>query len=209
MMMLSGIERKTAIELAHKKLSELHMLNLQHKNPNGFSSGQKKKILLAQALIHNPDIMIMDEPVANLDPEARSEFFALLDKLKKAGKAIFVSSHVLAELDLYFDSATILDGGKIIFSGTKQQLFKKIGHANYIIDTTNNPLLLAYLKKQHIKHKVETQHIIVDTANEKIIKDMQAYLVKQGVIIKTFNLNNISLEQVYQKMVIKGSVDTM
>jgi ABC-2 type transport system ATP-binding protein len=64
----------------------------------------------------------MDEPVANLDPKARAEFFMTLTELKKRGKAIFVSSHVLAELDLYFDSATILDGGRIVFSGNKNKL---------------------------------------------------------------------------------------
>jgi ABC-2 type transport system ATP-binding protein len=80
--------------------------------------------LLAQALVHNPDIIIMDEPAANLDPKARSEFFSSLMKLKKEGKAIFISSHILAEIDKYADSATILDGGKIIFSGGKCELMK-------------------------------------------------------------------------------------
>jgi ABC-2 type transport system ATP-binding protein len=66
----------------------------------------------------------MDEPAANLDPKARSEFFNMLLKLKQLGKAVLISSHILAEIDKYADSATILDGGKIVFSGTKQELNK-------------------------------------------------------------------------------------
>jgi ABC-2 type transport system ATP-binding protein len=66
----------------------------------------------------------MDEPAANLDPKARTEFFNMLLALKQQGKSIFISSHILAEIDKYADSATILDGGKIVFSGTKEQLNK-------------------------------------------------------------------------------------
>jgi ABC-2 type transport system ATP-binding protein len=65
----------------------------------------------------------MDEPAANLDPKARSEFFNSLVELKKEGKAILISSHILAEIDKYADSATILDGGKIIFSGKSSDLY--------------------------------------------------------------------------------------
>jgi ABC-2 type transport system ATP-binding protein len=76
----------------------------------------------------------MDEPVANLDPRARGEFFEMLNQLKKKGKAIFISSHVLAELEIYFDSATILDGGKIVFTGSKETLEKSFPKSNYTIN---------------------------------------------------------------------------
>jgi len=74
----------------------------------------------------------MDEPVANLDPKSRLEFFDTLLDLKSKGKAIFVSSHVLAELDRYADSATILDGGKIVYSGDKHTLMNKYTTDKYL-----------------------------------------------------------------------------
>ena len=131
--MLSGLKEKEASELVTKQLKDLKMWNLRQRSPNTFSSGQKKKILLAQSLVHDPDIIIMDEPVANLDPKARIEFFDTLLELRKQGKAIFVSSHVLAELDIYADSLTILDGGKIIYSGKKQELLEKYNVNEYLI----------------------------------------------------------------------------
>lgn len=114
---LSGLNVDEAKQFAENKLVEFNMQKLANISPQKFSSGQKKKILCAQALCHNPEILILDEPAANLDPKARIELFDLLKKVQADGKAIFISSHILAELDRYADYATILDGGKIVYSG--------------------------------------------------------------------------------------------
>ncbi len=114
---LSGLSRKDALKYCIEKLEELNMQDMINKKPYRFSSGQKKKILLAQALIIEPSLLIMDEPAANLDPLARHELFELLVKLKKEGKSIFIASHILAEVEEYTDSVTILDGGKIVYTG--------------------------------------------------------------------------------------------
>ncbi|MGL6125428.1 MAG: ABC transporter ATP-binding protein [Metamycoplasmataceae bacterium] len=115
MSLMSGLSKSEAVKFTTEKLTELNMLDLQNKKPSSFSSGQKKKILLAQAMVHNPDILIMDEPAANLDPIARLELFNVLENYKRQGKSIFISSHILAEVGKYADTATILDGGKIVF----------------------------------------------------------------------------------------------
>ena len=122
MAMLSGMSKKMAKERAYKILELLGILELEKQFPVNFSSGQKKKVLLGQAIIHNPDILIMDEPAANLDPRARLEFFSILKKMQKQGKAIFISSHILTELDKYIDSVTIISQGKLIFSGKLEKL---------------------------------------------------------------------------------------
>lgn len=116
MAMMSGIKKADATKFANDKLTELNMQNMANKNPNSFSSGQQKKILLAQALVHNPQILIMDEPAANLDPIARLEFYTIVQKLQSEGKSIFLSSHILAEVGKYANYVTILDGGKIVYS---------------------------------------------------------------------------------------------
>ncbi|MGL5205622.1 MAG: ABC transporter ATP-binding protein [Metamycoplasmataceae bacterium] len=143
MSLMSGLTKEEAKQFTTDKLSELNMLELQNKKPKSFSSGQKKKILLAQAMVHNPDILIMDEPAANLDPIARLELFDTLERYKSEGKSIFISSHILAEVGKYADTATILDGGKIVFHGrldgtqNLEELYSK-----YVIvgsmDTANN-----------------------------------------------------------------------
>ncbi|MGL4951972.1 MAG: ABC transporter ATP-binding protein [Mycoplasma sp.] len=117
MSMMSGYSWSDSVKLADNLLKKLNMSKFANKCPDSFSSGQKKKILLAQSLIHNPSILIMDEPAANLDPQAREELFELLVELQKEGKAIFLSSHILDEVGKYASYVTIVDGGEIVFDG--------------------------------------------------------------------------------------------
>ena len=145
---LSGLTSIEAKRFAKTRLTDLNMWNLRKKSPNSFSSGQKKKVLLAQALINNPHVLIMDEPAANLDPKARLELFETLGKLTKEGKAIFISSHVLAEMDRYANAATILDGGKIVFTGTIKELFDKYADRKLSVQVSDPKKLKMYLKKQ-------------------------------------------------------------
>ena len=116
MALLSEVKRKDVKKIVDQILVDLNMQNLAKKSPNSFSSGQKKKILLAQALIHDPKILIMDEPAANLDPRARIEFFETLKKLQHNGKSIFISSHILDEIDKYATHARQIRWWKVGFN---------------------------------------------------------------------------------------------
>ncbi|GHU47745.1 hypothetical protein FACS1894218_2830 [Bacilli bacterium] len=167
--------------------------------------------MLAQALIHNPDIIIMDEPVANLDPKARIEFFDLLLDLKQKGKAIFVSSHVLAELDRYSDSATVLDGGHIVYDGDRKKLMSMFSKNDYEIATGEVELIKDYLRRSEINYKknIENDNLIVQFTDKVKITEFQEYLVSNKVDIILFKKVEPNLEQVYEKLVIRGSVDTM
>lgn len=117
MAMLAGYKLKDAKGLANDILVKLNMTSFAKKFPDSFSSGQKKKMLLAQALIRNPSILIMDEPAANLDPLARDDLFDTLLTLQKEGKAIFLSSHILDEIGKFATYVTILDDGKVVHDG--------------------------------------------------------------------------------------------
>ena len=212
MVMLSDVKKSDAIKYADSKLKELKMWSLRHKSPNDFSSGQKKKILLAQALIHDPDLIIMDEPVANLDPKSRFEFFDQLKKLNKKGKAIFISSHVLAELDIYFDSATILDGGKIVYSGDKTTLLEKYAFSYYLIKLSSNEnKLVNYLRNNKIScsYIKKTNEIHAYLKKQSDLTNVQKWCSKNNITILEFSKQKPTLEQVYKKLIVKGSVDTM
>ncbi len=119
---LSGLDLKDSKARAEELLIKYNIENLAKKNPNKLSSGQKKKILLIQALINKPSLIIMDEPASNLDPIARAELFNDLRELNKEGVTIFITSHILAELDGYIDHATVLSKGKIIYNGNVNSL---------------------------------------------------------------------------------------
>lgn len=208
---LTGMRKKEAKAFATDKLKELKLWNLRFKNPNSFSSGQKKKVLLAQALIHNPSILVMDEPAANLDPKARLELFDTLNKLKMQGKAIFISSHVLAELDRYANAATILDGGKIVFTGTTKKLFEKYAERKVMVDVDKKDLLRAFLKESGIKYHIDniSLHHVINFVTKKQEMDFFTFLTKNKINLITYTEVGNKLDDIYKKLIKFGSVDTM
>ena len=136
---LAGLSDQEAKSFTENTLKEFKMEKLANKSPELFSSGQKKKILCAQALCHDPDVLILDEPAANLDPIARHELFQMLKQIQDKGKSIFISSHILAEVGQYANYATILDGGKIVYSGaiTKRNNLEKLYNQYVLIGSVH------------------------------------------------------------------------
>lgn len=88
----------------------------------GLSRGMQQRVNLARVLVHDPQLLLLDEPASGLDPRARIELMEILRELKNMGKTIFISSHILTELADLCDSVTIIDVGKVKFSGNMQDL---------------------------------------------------------------------------------------
>ena len=200
---MSGLSHHDSVKYTDKKLKEFNMQRLAKKSPNNFSSGQKKKILLAQALVHNPDLLIMDEPAANLDPIARIEFFNILKKLQKEGKAIFISSHILSELDKFADTCTVLDGGKIVYTGKVESDIP-----SYVININNKKKdeLFNLLKQNNLDFDEldEFEWVINNFSNLVFLEEL-----KNNEFIFNYFKHKRTLENIYNTYVIKGSIETM
>ena len=106
---------------------EFDISNIKTRKANKLSSGQKKKISLIRAILSEPELLLIDEPAANLDPTSRLKLFNSLKELNKKGTTIFISSHIISELEKYVDSATFIKKGEVIWSGDlgKTKLSKK------------------------------------------------------------------------------------
>jgi ABC-2 type transport system ATP-binding protein len=93
----------------------------------GLSRGMQQRVSLARVLVHDPDLLLLDEPASGLDPRARIELMDILRELKRMGKTVFISSHILSELGDLCDSVTIMDRGKVRYSGTLIDLLRSQG----------------------------------------------------------------------------------
>ena len=91
---------------------------------SGLSRGMQQRVSLARVLVHDPDLLLLDEPASGLDPRARIELMEILRELKRMGKTVFISSHILSELAELCDSVTIIDRGQVRFSGPMDALLK-------------------------------------------------------------------------------------
>jgi ABC-2 type transport system ATP-binding protein len=116
---LHGDARRRAVDT----IVEFMVLgDLRERQVEGLSKGMKQRVALGRALIHGPQLLILDEPAANLDPRARIEFRTLIRELAADGKTILLSSHILTELSEMCDTVTVIEKGRILASGTVREI---------------------------------------------------------------------------------------
>ncbi len=94
---------------------------------DSLSRGMQQRLGLARVLIHDPKVLILDEPASGLDPRARIEMRELLRELKRMGKTIMISSHILSELEEICDRIGIIEHGQLVFSGTLEEIRPRLG----------------------------------------------------------------------------------
>jgi ABC-2 type transport system ATP-binding protein len=113
------------------------------------SRGMQQRISLARVLVHDPALLLLDEPASGLDPRARIELMEIIRELQRMGKTIFISSHILSELALLCDSVTILDRGTVRYTGPISGLNQRDGEvADYLLSLAEeNPGIEAALRK--------------------------------------------------------------
>lgn len=107
----------------------LELVQLEDKRDDyveALSRGMKQRLCLARSLIHDPKLLILDEPASGMDPRARAEMKGILRTLREMGKTVLISSHILPELSEMCDSLTILDHGELVFSGSVEALSDKM-----------------------------------------------------------------------------------
>jgi ABC-2 type transport system ATP-binding protein len=205
---MSGYNSSESKKISLEILDKVGLKPLLKKSPNSFSSGQKKKALLAQALIGEPELIVMDEPAANLDPMARLDFFNILKKLNSNGTSILISSHILTELSKYADSVTILDGGKVVLSGNIKSIEEKTSEG-YLLNTNQNSNVVKYLVENKISHAFNgSDEILIYMKNDDIIKNVKSFIYDKKIDIISINMKKFDLQDIYEKFVKNGSVDT-
>ena len=122
-----GIERKKRKSIVEGVLELTDLESKKSATVDSLSRGMQQRLGLARVLIHDPKVLILDEPASGLDPRARIEIRELLRELKRMGKTIMISSHILSELEEICDHVGIIEQGKLVFSGTLEEIRPRLG----------------------------------------------------------------------------------
>jgi ABC-2 type transport system ATP-binding protein len=122
-----NIERKKRKSIVEGVLELTDLQSRQSATVDSLSRGMQQRLGLARVLIHDPKVLILDEPASGLDPRARIEIRELLRELKRMGKTIMISSHILSELEEICDNIGIVEKGRLVFNGTMDQIRRRIG----------------------------------------------------------------------------------
>jgi ABC-2 type transport system ATP-binding protein len=122
-----GIERGKRKAIVDGVLELTDLQSKQNATVDSLSRGMQQRLGLARVLIHDPKVLILDEPASGLDPRARIEIRELLRELKRMGKTIMISSHILSELEEICDHVGIIEHGRLVFSGTLDEIRPRLG----------------------------------------------------------------------------------
>lgn len=119
---LSGMSTASIKRRSDELLTKLKLDQAANRRISGYSKGMQQRTAIAAALIHNPDLVVLDEPMSGLDPLGRKLIFDLIAELKAQGKTVFISSHVLTDIERLCDRVGIIVQGRLCFEGQVQKL---------------------------------------------------------------------------------------
>jgi ABC-2 type transport system ATP-binding protein len=202
---LTDSQKKEGIEYFLKLLGLWEKRNVL---AGAFSKGMKQKLAIARALIHDPEIIFMDEPTANLDPESAKTVREFILELKKEKKTIFLNTHNLYEAQRVCDRIGILNT-KLMAVGTPQELERSVHGRKTVIQLRQvNEAIFDSLKKLQVKNIVqEGNQLTVDIENpQEENPDLINAIVAAGGRIETVTVTSISLEDAYLKLVKENTL---
>jgi len=116
--MLSGLPRREALRRAHRALDALDVGEERYRAVRGYSTGMRQRCKLAMSLVHDPEVLILDEPTVGLDPPGRTQLLSLIRDLRDEGRRVLVSTHIMYDADFLCDELLLLDAGTVAYSGT-------------------------------------------------------------------------------------------
>ncbi|CUX67721.1 putative ABC transporter ATP-binding protein YbhF [Clostridium sp. C105KSO15] len=172
---------------------------------DSLSRGMKQRLCLARALIHDPLLLVLDEPTSGLDPRTRFEFKEILKELKEQGKTIFISSHVLSELSELCTDIGVIDQGKMILSGSMEEILRRVNATNPLIISVlgNKDKALTILKSQPCVQTIAVKdedirvNFIGDDQDEALLLQQ---LVDAEVLVHGFYREQGSLESLFMQI---------
>ncbi len=156
------------------------------------SGGQRQRLLLALALINDPEIIFLDEPTTGLDPHARRKFWQLIKNIKAQNKTIILTTHYMDEAEQLCDDIVIMDQGKIIESGTPQQLLSKHFKDVYIYLPEQQVPLTLIEKNQWVTLSGSVE-ITTDNVEKTLVMLMDNKVSLEGLHVKSANLDDLFL----------------
>jgi ABC-2 type transport system ATP-binding protein len=203
--MLYNLDKHTI--KSNKKIL-LDLMELEHAADipsRNLSGGMERRLDIACALMHDPDVLILDEPTADLDPVLRSHIWDLMRKINKKGTTIILSSHHLSELEELCDRVIIIKDGAIVAQGEPEVLKKKYVTEQEIILQTEpgnyDMLRKEFLKKKILNSRIDGKHLRITTKNpEQELLQVISILKSQKEKLKTIKVAGASLDDVFIKI---------
>jgi ABC-2 type transport system ATP-binding protein len=210
-----GIHGEKRMRVVGEVLELTDLVSKRKSDVNGLSRGMQQRLSVARVLLHDPKVLLMDEPSSGLDPRARIEMRELLKELRRMGKTILISSHILFELAELCTAVGVVEQGKLIFSGGISEMMDRAGSGSMVhVVVDERPQEAAVLLKQvrgilkvtlEREEKVVRIDVTIDPKSGMPISDIPSRLIAQGFRVARFSHEPMNLETAFMRLT-KGIV---
>ncbi len=192
---LAGIPAKAARQRGSDVLTLVGLHEERFRYLGDFSTGMKQRAKLAQAIVHDPDLVFLDEPTAGLDPEGREEMLDLIARLGSFGINVLVSSHVLTDIERTCDWVVMLDGGKVLRNGPMTGLVET---DTVQVDVIGDPdAIAADLSARGATVSVDGTTLLVQASDQDPFDLVMAALADTGAGMRSLGARSTSLEDLF------------
>jgi ABC-2 type transport system ATP-binding protein len=204
---LAGNDRETADRLAWQAIERVNLVEAANRNVGGYSKGMRQRIRLAQALCHNPRVLVLDEPMNGLDPLARAEMIAVFRAAAADGCYVIVSSHILHEVDALSDQVILLSNGYVVAEGAIQSVRSEIrDRPAQILIRCNRPRevatkIMGFEQTIEVRIHNDERGLLVKTKDEDRFYLMLNHIALNGVDIESVAPADDDVNSVYEYLI--------
>src|SRR3954465_1518418 len=195
-----GIERPVARQRAEKYLSLLQLSDKRNKMARGLSGGMKRRLMIARALVHEPQLLTLDEPTAGVDIEIRRSMWEFLREINERGTTIILTTHYLEEAETLCRNIAIIDGGQIAERDRMSSLLRKL-HTETFVLTLRNALKVAPKLDGYSVSLVDDHTLEVEVSKEQSLNEVFAKLSEQHIGVLSMRNKVNRLEELFMKLV--------
>lgn len=185
-------------------LSRVGLANAANKKVHAYSLGMKQRLGLANALLKPRELLILDEPTNGLDPQGTREVRNLIRSLADEGITVFVSSHLLSEIEMLCSHVAVMNAGRIVAQGSLEDL-RNEEPTRLVIGSDDIDLAVEILKSQGLgKVRIKGNQLVAEVANDFDVAALNKLLVSQGLPVREIRLEKSSLEEKFVKLTGEG-----
>ena len=198
-----GIPRREARTQAEKYLRQLQLWDKRDAIARSLSGGMKRRLMIARALVHEPRLLILDEPTAGVDIEIRRSMWEFLRQINAGGTTIILTTHYLEEAENLCRNVAIIDHGRIIEHDRMSNVIRKLSQETFVLNfreaATALPALPGYATRQ-----VDENTLEVDVSKEQSLNDLFARLTAAGIAVVSMRNKVNRLEELFMRLVEAG-----
>jgi ABC-2 type transport system ATP-binding protein len=198
-----GIPRRIAQERAEQYLTQLGLWDKRNNASRELSGGMKRRLMIARALVHQPKLLILDEPTAGVDIELRRSMWSFLTELNQQGITIILTTHYLEEAEQLCRNIGIIDHGQIVENTSMRELLKKLDVETFLLDL-KSALLIEPQLEGYPAQLLDAHTLQVQVGKERGVTDLFQQLASQDIEVQSLRNKTNRLEELFVSLVEKN-----